>query len=141
MPQKFMACALSIGLSACATSPPREIALEIRNVPAAGAQVLIQETFPSFLQPRAQYTRFFEMTAGDHMVVLEVCPPIRVRVAGYWSTLHLSKPIDWNAARPTVVVDINDLVSVPSLERDAELVEQYRQQVRDPGRSKRCVEP
>lgn len=138
---RLVACALPIGLIACSTSPPREITLEIRNVSAAGAQVLIQETFPGFLQPRAEYTRFLEMAAGDHTMVLKVCPPITVRVVGYWSTLHLAKPIDWTGARPVVVVDVNDLVTVPSLERDVELVERDRQQIREPGGSTRCVEP
>jgi len=138
---KLVACALPIWLIACSTSPPREITLEMRNVPAAGAQVLIRETFPGFLQPRAEYTRFLEMAAGDHTMVLKVCPPITVRVVGYWSTLHLDKPIDWTGARPVVVVDVNDLVTVPSLERDMELVERDRQQIREPGGSTRCVEP
>lgn len=138
---RLVACALPIGLIACSTSPPREIALEIRNVPAAGAQVLIQETLPGFLQPRAGYTRFLEMAAGDNTVVLTVCPPIRVRVVGYWSTLHLAKPIDWTGAPPAVVVDFNDLVTVPSLEQDVELAEQDRQQIRDSDGSTRCVEP
>ena len=141
MLRKLTACALPIGLLACGTSPPREIALQVRNVPAGGAQVLIQETFPGFLQPRAEYTRFLEMPAGDNTMVLNVCPPIRVRVVGYWSTLHLAKPIDWTAARPVVVVDVNDLVTVPPLERDVELVERDRQQIRDPRGSTRCVEP
>jgi hypothetical protein len=145
MLRKFVACALPIGALACATSPPREIALEVRNVPAGGAQVLIQETFPGFLQPRAQYTRLLEMAAGDNQVVLNVCPPIRVRIVGYWSTLHLAKPIDWSAGRPTVVVDVNDLSEVPSLERDRELVEQDKQQIRQHGSGSsgniRCVEP
>ena len=35
---RLIACVLPIGLLACGTSPPREIALEIRNVPAGGAQ-------------------------------------------------------------------------------------------------------
>ncbi|OYX47267.1 MAG: hypothetical protein B7Y90_13450 [Alphaproteobacteria bacterium 32-64-14] len=137
----LLACALPISLVACGTSPPREIALEVRNVPAGGAQVLIQETFPGFLQPRAEYTRFLELTPGDTAMILEVCPPIRVRVVGYWSTLHLAKPIDWTAARPAVVVDVENLTTVPSLERDRELAERDRQEITDAHRSTRCVEP
>lgn len=138
---RLIACVLPIGLLACSTSPPREIALEIRNVPAGGAQVLIQETFPGFLQPRAEYTRFVEMAAGDTTLVLNVCPPIRVRVVGYWSTLHLAKPVDWTGPRPAVVVDVADLITVPSLERDLKLAERDRQQIKADGGSSRCIEP